>query len=94
MSPMKILRALTALAGSLALLAPAAFAQQDWPAKPIRINRLTASIVENPKFNQDLATVRWRNLEGARGLQGTADFIREKRARWAAFIKDIGIEPH
>ncbi|MSQ51734.1 MAG: tripartite tricarboxylate transporter substrate binding protein [Betaproteobacteria bacterium] len=59
-----------------------------------RVNRLTASIVENPKFNQDLATVRWRNLEGARSLQGTVDFIRDKRARWAAFIKEIGIEPH
>lgn len=57
-----------------------------------RINRLTASIVENPKFNQDLATVRWRNLEGARSLQGTAEYIREKRARWAAFIKVIGLE--
>jgi len=59
-----------------------------------RINRLTASIVENPKFNQDLATVRWRNLEGARSLSGTVEFIRDKRQRWAAFIKEIGIEPH
>ena len=59
-----------------------------------RVNRLTASIVENPKFNADLATVRWRNLEGARSLAGTVEFIREKRARWAAYIKEIGIEPH
>jgi tripartite-type tricarboxylate transporter receptor subunit TctC len=58
-----------------------------------RINRAAASVLENPKYNQDLASVRWRLLEGARTPQGTAEFIRTKREAWARFISEIGLKP-
>jgi hypothetical protein len=38
--------------------------------------------------------LRWRKLEGARSLSGTAEFIRDDRQHRAAFVKEIGIEPH
>jgi tripartite-type tricarboxylate transporter receptor subunit TctC len=71
------------------LVGPAGMA----PELTQRINRLAASIVENPKYNQDLASVRWRLLEGARTPQGTAEFIRAKREAWARFVKEIGLKP-
>ena len=58
-----------------------------------RINRAAAAVVEAPKFNQDLAKIRWRNLDGARTPEGTAEFIRQARADWGAFIKEIGLQP-
>ena len=64
---------------------PAALAQ--------RINRAAASVVEAPGFNKDLATVRWFNFEGARTVEGTAQYIRAQREAWARFVKEAGIEP-
>lgn len=64
---------------------PAALAQ--------RINRAAASVVEDPKFNKDLSTVRWFNWEGARSVEGTAQFIRVQREAWGRFVKEAGIEP-
>ncbi|MFM9972733.1 MAG: tripartite tricarboxylate transporter substrate-binding protein, partial [Burkholderiales bacterium] len=58
-----------------------------------RINKASASVVTNPKFNQDLAKLRWRNLDGARTPQGTSELIRRARAEWGAFIREIGIQP-
>jgi tripartite-type tricarboxylate transporter receptor subunit TctC len=58
-----------------------------------RINQAAASVVQDPKFNQDLKTVRWRNLEGARTPQGTAEFIRREREAWGRFIREAGIKP-
>ncbi|MFM9971873.1 MAG: Bug family tripartite tricarboxylate transporter substrate binding protein [Burkholderiales bacterium] len=58
-----------------------------------RINRAAAAIVEDPKFNKDLSSVRWFNWEGARSPEGTAQFIRVQREAWGRFIKEAGIEP-
>jgi tripartite-type tricarboxylate transporter receptor subunit TctC len=58
-----------------------------------RINRAAAAVVEAPAFNQDMAKIRWRNLGGARTPEGTAEFIRQARADWGAFIKQIGLQP-
>ena len=58
------------------------------------INRAAAAVVEDPKFNQGLAKIRWRNLNGARTPEGTADFQRRTRAEWGTFIRDIGLQPH
>ncbi|MCC6474017.1 MAG: tripartite tricarboxylate transporter substrate binding protein [Burkholderiales bacterium] len=58
-----------------------------------RINREVAAVVEAPKFNQDLAKIRWRNVEGARTPEGTAEYIRQARADWGAFIRQIGLQP-
>lgn len=58
-----------------------------------RINRVSATVVENPKFNQDLAKLRWRNIEGARTPQGATELLRRGRADWGAFIQEIGITP-
>lgn len=57
-----------------------------------RINRAAASVVEDPRFNKDLSTVRWFNWEGARSLEGTAQYVRVHREAWAKFIKEAGIE--
>ena len=61
---------------------PACNASTVGPARSLR----TAGSIWN--------SVRWRNIEGTRSLQGTVEFIRDKRQRWRAFIKEIGIEPH
>lgn len=58
-----------------------------------RINRAVAAVVEDPKFNKDLSTVRWFNFEGARTVEGTAQYIRVQREAWAKFVKEAGIEP-
>jgi tripartite-type tricarboxylate transporter receptor subunit TctC len=62
-------------------------------ALALRINRASAAVVENPKFNQDLDKLRWRNVEGARTPQGTAEYMRRARADWGVFIKEIGLQP-
>lgn len=58
-----------------------------------RINKASASVVENPKFNQDLASLRWRNAAGAQTPQGTAELMRRARLEWGVFIKEAGITP-
>ena len=58
-----------------------------------RINRAAASVVENPKFNQDLEKVRWRNENGALTPQQTAAFIKTKREAWGRFVREIGLKP-
>jgi tripartite-type tricarboxylate transporter receptor subunit TctC len=63
------------------------------PAVAQRINRVAASVVEAPNFNKDLSTVRWFNWEGARTVEGTAQYIRTQREAWARFVKEAGIEP-
>jgi tripartite-type tricarboxylate transporter receptor subunit TctC len=57
-----------------------------------RINRAAAAVVESPGFNQDMAKIRWRNLDGARTPEGTAEFIRQVRLDWGVFIKEIGVQ--
>jgi tripartite-type tricarboxylate transporter receptor subunit TctC len=58
-----------------------------------QINRATAAVVENPRFNQDLAKLRWRNVDGARTPKETSALILKGRAEWGAFIKEIGLQP-
>jgi tripartite-type tricarboxylate transporter receptor subunit TctC len=58
-----------------------------------RVNAVAASVVSDPQFNQALKALRWQNLGGARTPQGTVEFIRETRERWARFIKDAGLTP-
>ena len=58
-----------------------------------RINRVAASVVENPRFNQDLARLRWRNTGGARTPQGTAEHMRRARADWGTYIREAGVVP-
>lgn len=71
------------LAGPAAL--PGALAQ--------RINRAAAAVVEDPKFNKDMSNIRWFNWEGARSVDGTAQYIRVQRAAWGRFVREAGIEP-
>jgi tripartite-type tricarboxylate transporter receptor subunit TctC len=59
-----------------------------------RINRAAATVVEDPKFHDSVAKLRWRNLEGARTPEGTAEFQRRTRDEWGVFIREIGIKPH
>ena len=59
----------------------------------LRINRIATTLVESPRFNQDVAKLRWRNLGGARTPEGTAEFQRKSHADWGAFIREIGIQP-
>ena len=58
-----------------------------------RINRATAGVVEAPNFNRDLASIRWRNVEGARTPEGTVEFIRRNREAWGKFVQEIGMKP-
>jgi tripartite-type tricarboxylate transporter receptor subunit TctC len=58
-----------------------------------RINRAAAAVIEDPKFNKDLSTLRWANWDGARTVEGTAQYIRAQREAWARFVKEAGIEP-
>jgi tripartite-type tricarboxylate transporter receptor subunit TctC len=58
-----------------------------------RINQVSAAVVQDPKYNQDLKTTRWRNVEGARTPQETAEFIRREREAWGRFIREIGLKP-
>lgn len=58
-----------------------------------RIHRATATVVEHPSYNRELESLRWRLVNGARTPQGTAEFIRDKRAAWGRFIKEIGLKP-
>jgi tripartite-type tricarboxylate transporter receptor subunit TctC len=58
-----------------------------------QINRTVAAVVEDPKFNQSLTKIRWRNLNGARTPEGTAEFQTRTRAQWGQFISDIGLRP-
>jgi tripartite-type tricarboxylate transporter receptor subunit TctC len=75
--------------GTIALVGPAGM-----PSGLVeRINRASAAIVENPKFNKDLAPLRWRNESGARTPQAAAQVLRQGRAEWGAFIRQAGIQP-
>ncbi len=58
-----------------------------------RINRAAAAVVEAPRFNQDLARLRWRNNAGARTPQATAEWLRRTRAEWGVYIQQAGIRP-
>jgi tripartite-type tricarboxylate transporter receptor subunit TctC len=75
--------------GSIFLLGPAKI-----PADIAqRINASTDQVVKDPKFNEQLKPLRWQNLEGARSLAGTVDYIRVQRERWAKFISETGRKP-
>jgi tripartite-type tricarboxylate transporter receptor subunit TctC len=63
------------------------------PALAQRINRIAATIIEDPSFNKELSHVRFANHEGARTVDGTMEFIRTRREAWQKFIKEAGIEP-
>jgi tripartite-type tricarboxylate transporter receptor subunit TctC len=58
-----------------------------------QINRASAAVVSNPRFNQELAKLRWRNVEGARTPQETSELIRRARGEWGSFIREIGLKP-
>ncbi len=58
-----------------------------------RINRASATVVRNPRFNGDLAKLRWRNLEGARTPRQTAELLSRARADWGELIRETGITP-
>lgn len=58
-----------------------------------RLNRAAAAVVEDPKFNQQLAKLRWRNVGGARTPERAGEFLRQERARWGVFIREIGLQP-
>ncbi len=58
-----------------------------------RINRAAAAVVEAPRFNQNLAKLRWRNNAGARTPQATAEWLRRTRAEWGLYIQQAGIRP-
>jgi tripartite-type tricarboxylate transporter receptor subunit TctC len=58
-----------------------------------RINRAAAAVVEAPRFNQDLAKLRWRNSAGARTPQATAEWLQRTRAEWGVYIQQAGIRP-
>jgi tripartite-type tricarboxylate transporter receptor subunit TctC len=62
------------------------------PALAQRINRAAASVVEDPAFNHEMASVRWANWEGARTVEGTQEFIRTRREAWQKFIREAGIQ--
>jgi tripartite-type tricarboxylate transporter receptor subunit TctC len=75
--------------GSIFLLGPAKI-----PADIAqRINAITDQVVKDPKFNEQLKPLRWQNLEGARSLAGTVDYIRVQRERWGKFIEETGRKP-
>jgi tripartite-type tricarboxylate transporter receptor subunit TctC len=75
--------------GFISLLGPAGI-----PADVVqRINRAADQAVRDPGFNQQLKRLRWSNAGGARTPQGTAQFIRESRERWAKFIQEAGLKP-
>jgi tripartite-type tricarboxylate transporter receptor subunit TctC len=58
-----------------------------------QINRASAAVVQNPKFNADLARLRWRNVDGVRTPRETSELILKSRAEWGSLIREIGIEP-
>jgi tripartite-type tricarboxylate transporter receptor subunit TctC len=58
-----------------------------------RLNQDAAVVVKDPKYLQDLGKIYWYNYDGARTPEGTAEFVRQQRATWQAFIKQVGIEP-
>ena len=75
--------------GSIFLLGPA-----KMPTDMVqKINAETAAVVKDPKFNETLKPLRWQNLEGARTPQGTVEYIRVMRERWAKFIAESGRKP-
>ena len=63
------------------------------PALAQRINRIAATIVEDPSFNKEVGHVRFANHDGARTVEGTMEFIRGRREEWRNFIREAGIEP-
>jgi tripartite-type tricarboxylate transporter receptor subunit TctC len=58
-----------------------------------RLNQEAGAVVKDPKFLGELAKIYWFNFEGARTPEGTAEFVREQRRIWGAFIKQIGLQP-
>jgi len=75
--------------GAIVLLGPAGL-----PADIAqRLNRETDAVVRNPQFNEMLKSLRWQNVEGARSVPGTAEFMRALRERWAQFIAEAGRRP-
>jgi tripartite-type tricarboxylate transporter receptor subunit TctC len=75
--------------GAIVLLGPAGI-----PIDVLqRINAAAATVVKDPRFNQQLKPLRWANVEGARTPQGAAEFIRASRERWGRFIQEAGRQP-
>jgi tripartite-type tricarboxylate transporter receptor subunit TctC len=62
-------------------------------ALTLRINRVAAQVIENPKFNQDLEKIRWKNTGGANTPQGTAELMARNREAWGRFVMTAGVEP-
>lgn len=58
-----------------------------------RANRASDPIVKNPEFQNRLAQWGWYNMQGARTVQGTEDFIRVEGKRWGDLIRRIGLQP-
>jgi tripartite-type tricarboxylate transporter receptor subunit TctC len=75
--------------GSIFLLGPAGM-----PAEVVqRINAAASAVVKDPQFNQQLKSLRWQNVNGARTPQQTAEYIRQTRERWGRFIQETGRKP-
>ncbi|MFM9972381.1 MAG: Bug family tripartite tricarboxylate transporter substrate binding protein [Burkholderiales bacterium] len=58
-----------------------------------RANRASDPIVKNPEFQNRLSQWGWYNLQGARTVQGTDEFIRLEGKRWGDLIRRIGLQP-
>ena len=69
-------------------------APRGTPAEIVeRINREADPIVRNPQFVERMQQWGWQNLQGARTVRGTGEFIRSESERWGQIIKTIGIVP-
>ncbi len=69
-------------------------APRGTPAEVIqRANRETDSIVRHPEFAKRLSQWGWFNGQGARTVQGTAEFIRTEAVHWGEIISRIGLQP-
>ena len=58
-----------------------------------RANRASDPIVKTPDFQNRLAQWGWYNMQGARTVQGTEEFIRVEGQRWGDLIRRIGLQP-
>ncbi|MSQ52655.1 MAG: tripartite tricarboxylate transporter substrate binding protein [Betaproteobacteria bacterium] len=58
-----------------------------------RANRASDPIVKDSEFQKRLSQWGWFTLQGARTVQGTADFIGVEGQRWGEVIQRIGLQP-
>ncbi len=58
-----------------------------------QINSAVAAVVEDAGFRKEVAKLNWRNINGARTPEGTAEYLRQERATWGTIVKEIGLQP-